>query len=131
METKMKKGKVLVLFPEGTTGDGLQVKPFKSGFLSFVESHDLPVQPVTIAYTHIGTTPLSAETREDVAWIGEASFVVHFLHLLRLPYIQVTAHYFDVQKRAAYEDRKELAKACETIIAGGLKTLLGANHVTG
>lgn len=131
MEARLRANKVLALFPEGTTGDGYHVKPFKSGFLKLVEAHDLPVQPVVVAYTHVGETPLSAATREQVAWIGEASFVVHFLRLLRFPYVQVTARLCDVQRRDDHDDRKALAKACEATITQGLRELLARNGVTG
>lgn len=131
MGARLSNGKVLGLFPEGTTGDGFNVMPFKSGFLSLVEAHDLPLQPVSIAYTHIGNVPLNAENREQVAWIGEASFVTHFWHLLKFPSVQVVATLYDVERIAQYADRKALAKQCETIIRAGLMTTLEANGVAG
>lgn len=129
MEAKLKQGKVIALFPEGTTGDGFNIKPFKSGFLNLVETHDLPVQPVSLAYTHIGDAPLNSTTRELVAWIGEASLVTHMYRLLKLPAIHVTATYYEVLRRAQYPDRKALAKACEEVITGGLHQRLEANGV--
>jgi 1-acyl-sn-glycerol-3-phosphate acyltransferase len=131
MEKKLKAGKVLALFPEGTTGDGYHVLPFKTGFFNLVEEHDLPLQAVSLAYTHIGATPLSAATRELVAWIGDATLVGHTLRLLSFPYIQVTAKFYPVERIGNYEDRKALAKSCEATIAGGLKASLEANGVTG
>lgn len=129
MADRLRDEKVLVLFPEGTTGDGYHVKPFKSGFLSLVEDHDLPVQPVVVAYTHIGKTPLNAAIRDQVAWIGEASFVTHFMRLLRFPYVQVTARFCEVERREDHEDRKELAKSCEGTIKVGLHAMLEAHGV--
>ncbi len=130
MGARLNTGKVLALFPEGTTGDGFNVMPFKSGFLNLVEAHDLPLQPVSIAYTHIGDMPLSATNREQVAWIGEASFVTHFWRLLKFPSVRVHVTCYAVERIANYEDRKALAKACETIIRGGLMTSLEARGVT-
>jgi 1-acyl-sn-glycerol-3-phosphate acyltransferase len=130
MGARLNTGKVLGLFPEGTTGDGFNIMPFKSGFLSLVEAHDLPLQPVSIAYTHIGHVPLSAENREKVAWIGEASFVTHFWRLLKFPSVEVLVTLYDVERIANYEDRKELAKKCESIIRTGLMERLEANGVT-
>ena len=129
MQEKMRAGKVLALFPEGTTGDGFLVKPFKSGFLNLVEAHDLPLQAVSLAYTHIGTTPLSAETREMVAWIGEASLVTHLMRLLSFPYIQVTARFYPIERIEDHDDRKALAKVCEQTITVGLHETLEANGV--
>ena len=130
MEEKLQMGKVITLFPEGTTGDGFNVMPFKSGFLSLSENHQLPVQPVVIAYTHIGDVPLSAATREQVAWIGEASFVTHFMRLLKFPCVRVTAKFYDIEEAHEHEDRKALTKACEETIRAGLKATLEANDVT-
>ncbi len=129
METKLRQGKVLALFPEGTTGDGFRVLPFKSGFFNLVEEHNLPVQPLSLAYTHIGTTPLSAATRESVAWIGEATLLDHTLRLLSFPYIEVKARFYPVERIDSHGDRKALAKTCELTMAAGLKETLEANGV--
>lgn len=130
MHDRLSTGKVLGLFPEGTTGDGFNVMHFKSGFLSLVEEHDLPLQPVSIAYTSIGGVPLSAQSREKVAWIGEASFVDHFWRLLKFPSVEVVVTLYDVERIANYEDRKALAKQCEKIIREGLRKQLEASGVT-
>ncbi len=129
MGDRLKNGKVLGLFPEGTTGDGFNVMAFKSGFLSLVENHDLPLQPVSIAYVSIGGVPLSASTREKVAWIGEASFVDHFWRMLKMPSVEVVVTLYEVERIGNYADRKALAKQCEQIIRGGLKQTLEANSV--
>jgi len=131
MAKRLNKDKVLALFPEGTTGDGFHIKPFKSGFLNLAERHELPLQPVALAYTHIGNMPLNAETRDKVAWIGEASLVTHLLRLLSFRCIRVTAQLFEVESMNDHEDRKDLAKTCETVIATGLKDILEKNGVTG
>ncbi len=130
MEARLKENKVLALFPEGTTGDGFNIKPFKSGFLNLVEAHHLPLQPVSIAYTHIADQPLSAATREMVSWVGDASFAPHFMSLLKLPYVQVTVNFYAVERAENHDDRKALAKSCETTITQGLHAVLQANHVT-
>lgn len=130
MTARLNTGKVLTLFPEGTTGDGFNVMQFKSGFLNVVEEYDLPLQPAVIAYTHVGNVPLSAATRDQVAWIGEASFVTHFWRLLKFPCVKVKVKFFEVERIANYEDRKELAKTCENIIRDGLRATLEANGVT-
>ncbi len=130
MSERLKRDKVLALFPEGTTGDGFHVMPFKSGFLNLVEAHDLPLQPVVVAYTRIGDVPLEASNREQVAWIGEASFGGHFWKLLQFPSVTVHVKYYPVERISSYEDRKELAKACEGIIREGLKQTLEAHGVT-
>lgn len=130
MAARLNTGKVLALFPEGTTGDGFNVMPFKSGFLNLAEEYHLPLQPVVMAYTHIGSVPLSAATREQVSWIGEASFVTHFWRLLQFPCVRVVVQFFPAERIASHEDRKALAKSCETTIREGLRAKLEAHGVT-
>lgn len=129
MSARLNLGKVLALFPEGTTGDGLHVMPFKSGFLNLVEAHDLPLQPATIAYTHVADVPLNAIIRDQVAWIGDADFVTHFWRLLQFPSVRVRVTFYPVVRRDAHEDRKALAKACENTIREGLSKILNEQGV--
>lgn len=129
MAKRLSKNKVVGLFPEGTTGDGFHVKKFKSGFLSLAENFDLPLQPVSLAYTHIGRTPLSAETRDLVAWIGEASLLTHMMRLLSFPCVRVTATIHEVAHMHDYDDRKELAAHAQEVITRGLGKVLEANGV--
>ncbi len=130
MMARINTGKVLVLFPEGTTGDGFKIMPFKSGFFKLAEDHHLPIQPVSVAYTHIGNVPLSAATREQVSWIGDASFADHFWRLLRFPNVRVKVTIYPAEDMGKYEDRKALAKQCEITIREGLAKTLEANGVT-
>ncbi len=131
MAKRLSTGKVIGLFPEGTTGDGYNLKKFKSGFLSLAENFDLPLQPVSIAYTHIGNTPLNAENRSLVAWIDDATLVGHLMRLMSFSCIRVTVTVHDVEKMSDFADRKELAAKAEEVIRTGLAKTLAENGVTG
>lgn len=120
MAARIARGRVLCLFPEGTTSDGKYLKPFKSGFLSLAEQHALPVQPASIAYTHIGQKPIADGARDRVAWVGDASFFSHFLRVMGLPSVRVTLRWHAPLDRTDFTDRKALTKAAETIIGAGL-----------
>ena len=130
MAKRLSNRKVIGLFPEGTTGDGFHLKKFKSGFLSLAENFDLPLQPVSLAYTHIGRTPLNAENRSLVAWIDDATLVGHLMRLMSFSCIRVTATIHGVEKMSDYEDRKALAAKAEEVIREGLAKTLAANGVT-
>ena len=116
MQERLDMGKVLCIFPEGTTNDGKHVKSFKSGFFSLAEEHHLPVQPVTITYTHLNDQLLPDDKRDHVAWVGEATFFGHFLRLLGYQSIGVTIHYHAPKLLEDFEDRKALSGACQIII---------------
>ena len=62
--------------------------------------------------------------------MGDASFAPHFLTLLKFPYVQVTVNFYAVERAENHDDRKALAKNCETTITQGLHAVLEANHVT-
>ena len=129
MRKRLSKGKVLCLFPEGTTSDGFHIKPFKSGFLSLAELHNIPVQPASIAYTHIGGEAITAERREEVAWVGEATFFAHFWHFLSLPKVRVEVELHPTRHMSEFRDRKALTQACEQTVVAGVNQLFKAAAV--
>lgn len=116
MMAQLGEGKVVCIFPEGTTNDGLHIKPFKSGFFSLAEEYNLPVQPVTITYTHINDQPIPDALRDHVAWVGEATFFGHFLRLLGYQSISLIIHFHEPQSLEEFEDRKALSGACQFMI---------------
>ena len=113
VRARLAKGKVVCLFPEGTTSDGYHIKSFKSGFLSLAETLQLPVQPASIAYTHIGREPMSPARCEEVAWVGDATFFSHFWHVMTLPYLRVEVEMLESKHIADFGNRKALTQACE------------------
>jgi 1-acyl-sn-glycerol-3-phosphate acyltransferase len=131
MANRLSSGKVLGLFPEGTTGDGFNVMPFKSGFFSLAENFDLPVQPISIAYQSVAGIPLSADTREQVSWVGDATLVAHLWQMFQFPNVQIGVTFYDVERIANHGDRKALAKSCENTIRAGLTKALEAAGVVG
>ena len=120
MERRLDKDKVLCLFPEGTTSNGKTVLPFRSGFLSLAEDYEMPVQPATIAYTHIGNAPLTDARREEVAWVGEATFFGHLIRFLGLPFVQARVTMHPLLRLSEDQDRKALTKAAESTIRAKL-----------
>lgn len=120
MAKRINEGRVLCLFPEGTTSNGVELKPFKSGFFSLAEDHHLSVQPASITYTHIGREPITDATREMVAWVGEATFFGHFWNMLGMPGIRAILRWHAPITHTDFPDRKALTKAAETIVTAGV-----------
>jgi len=85
MTWQLRRGKRLMLFPEGTTTNGEKVLRFHSKL--FQPAHLAQVQVQAIALTYRGTT------REIAPFIGDDEFLPHLLRLLRHRCIDIHLHY--------------------------------------
>ncbi|WP_235829542.1 lysophospholipid acyltransferase family protein [Croceicoccus estronivorus] len=93
----------LTLFPEGTTGNGQSLLPFKSALLAAVEPlpAGVSVQPVFLDY--------GAEA-QAIAWYGEESGIANFIRILaRWRPIKVEVHFLTPLADNALNSRKEMA----------------------
>lgn len=55
MAERLQLGEVLAVFPEGTTGDGIRLKPFHANLLQAAISTNAPVQPMALRFRDAGT----------------------------------------------------------------------------
>lgn len=114
-------GRNVILFPEGTTGCGASLLPFKSSLLAAVEHiPGMCVQPVSIAYPDV------ANGGPDItlAWYGDMTLLPHLWRLLRRVCAPARIHFHPVLSAGAYCGRKTLAGVCRERIASGVGMLL-------
>lgn len=72
----------VVLFPEGTSGRGDRILPFRAPLLDFAARQGIAVHHASISYS----TPASCgPAQELICWWGDAPFTPHIVNLLRLP----------------------------------------------
>lgn len=96
----------VVIFPEGTSGAGDRLMPFRSPLL------ELPVRmahPVHWAALHYRAPAGAPPTHLAVTWWGEMPLVPHLWQLLRLSHVEATLT-FGVEPLLG-ADRKQLADA--------------------
>ena len=88
----MRSGRPVVLFAEGTTGNGTRLEKFHSGHLGAAcdlllagdaTRRTVPVVPAALAYTHCDGLPTSHRDRLALSWMGDESLLPHLLALLR------------------------------------------------
>ena len=77
----------LVLFAEGTTGDGIGVLPFRSALVGAARDAggaDTPilVQPVAIVYLGFQGLPIDRSRMAEVAWHGDMDLAPHLVALI-------------------------------------------------
>ena len=134
---RLTDGDALVIFPEGTSGDGNRVLTFKSALLSAAElpmgedervARHAPVQPVSVSYVGLHGVPMGRENRPFFAWYGDMDLVSHLWDALGTGPIDVVVEFHQPLTIDEAGGRKELAAAAETAVRGGLiRALSGAN----
>lgn len=127
IQQRLAGGGNVILFPEGTSNDGVRILPFKSTLFSVVEgegSEAIRIQPLTLAYTHINGLPLTRNRQIELAWIGDAQLGSHALECMRLGRIQAKILCHEPVRRADFANRKALAAHCQNVISKGYHALL-------
>jgi len=118
----------LILFPEGTSGDGNHVLPFKSSLFSVVFNKEIDepitVQPVSIAYTRLDGLPIGRRLRPFFAWYGDMKLAPHAWNVLGLGTVEVTVEFHPPTTVAEWSSRKELSQFCYERISNGVSRLL-------
>ncbi len=121
---RLKSGDVMVLFGEGTTGDGVRIKPFRSaligaaseaGRLEGADAASIWLQPVSIAYTGLHGLPASRYDRAHTAWYGDMELLPHLKSIFRGDPMEVTISFGEALAFDLDSDRKQLAKHLEMV----------------
>ncbi|MBV1900774.1 MAG: 1-acyl-sn-glycerol-3-phosphate acyltransferase [Kordiimonadaceae bacterium] len=126
--SRVQEGHSLILFPEGTSTDGIRVEKFKSSLFSVAEKadeasgHTLKIQPVTLAYTEMNGMPLVRSQMPLVAWLGDVELFEHLRQFLGLARTVVTIEFHEPTTLAALGGRKNLAVYCEDKVRAGLES---------
>lgn len=110
----------LVLFPEGTTGLGDGVLPFRSSLFALVPGigeGTARVQPITLRYAHADGRAFNPQEQRQIAWIGDDELLPHALTLAGMGRIRAEV-WFETPIEAG--DRKGLARACEAAVVARL-----------
>lgn len=117
----------LILFPEGTSGDGNRVLAFKSALFSVADRagrDSLVVQPVSIAYARLDGMPIGRTLRPLFAWYGGMAMAPHLWTVLGLGKIEVIVEFHRPTSLAECGSRKLLARYCQERVAAGLEAAL-------
>lgn len=112
MRPAMASGRPLLLFAEGTTGDGRTLLPFKSSFFALATEEDVSVQPAVLRYQVPGE---DAKQPSPVAWYGEMEFLPHFWKVLQIPRLGASLELLPpLDIPPGERDRKALANLTRT-----------------
>lgn len=125
LEAAIAEGERLIMFPEGTSSNGREVLPFKSALFAAVDpnrvSHDIRIQPISIAYTHYADgRRLTGKLADLYAWYGEMTLFGHLMRVFGMKGAALEVQFLPAIHPSAFSDRKQLASATQHAVATSL-----------
>ena len=100
----MSKEQGVIIFPEGTSTKGEEVKPFHTSLLQYPAKVTMPVHYASISYkSYDSNRPAS----DYICWWGDMPFFGHFWQLLKMRSFEATITFGD--QTICHPDRKVLA----------------------
>lgn len=128
MEKRFEAGDSLILFAEGTSGDGNRVLPFKSALFSAAErrprGQPLTVQAVSIAYVGLDGMPMGRYLRPYFAWYGDMDMAGHIWNAFGLGRVTVVVEFHPPVTFEQFGSRKAMAEYCHAQVTRGLTEAL-------
>ena len=122
MRARLLGGDDLILFPEGTSADGVRVLPFRSPFFAVVEAAGDArplIQPVSVVFDRLDYLPARRSSRPVTSWYGDMELGRHFWRLARYRHLRATVVLHEPIDPAAYPSRKAIAAAVWRVISAG------------
>ena len=109
---RLRAGRTVVAFPEGTTYCGEHRGRFRPAVFQAAVESGSPVQPLRLSYRHGDGTPSTL-----TAFLGEDSLWNSLRRIARAP--RTVVHVEVASLQLPGENRRELAARCERALAGG------------
>lgn len=103
-------GGSIVIFPEGTTTDGHDVKPFHPRLFQAALDCEAPVQPVAIRYGR------NAHGEDIAPFVGDDDLISHIARMLKSPGLTAELFYCPPLLPEHYSDRSLMAHDAEEAI---------------
>ncbi len=124
MAERLRGGDAVLLFPEGTSSDGVRILPFRSALIGAVHHaigdsthhQQVTVQPVSLAYVGIGGVPVGRALRDKVAWYGDADLLPHLFNVVAAGAVDITVTWGEPVAYDINADRKQIARNAEAAV---------------
>ncbi len=124
LERRVSNGDSLIIFAEGTSGDGNRVLPFKSALFSVAQQRPggeaLRVQPVSICYRLLDGVPMGRYLRPYFAWFGDMEMAGHVWEGVGIGKLTVEVIFHEPVTIDQFGSRKSLAHYCHERVAEGV-----------
>jgi 1-acyl-sn-glycerol-3-phosphate acyltransferase len=121
-------GEALVLFAEGTTGDGIGVLPFRSALVGAARDAggaDMPilVQPVAVVYVGFQGLPIDRSRMAEIAWHGDMDLAPHLVGLIDIGAIDAVVAFGTPIAFGPDSDRKAVTARVEAEVRAMVRSV--------
>ncbi|MHC2105651.1 lysophospholipid acyltransferase family protein [Methylobacterium sp. CM6246] len=129
MGHRLAGGELVVLFAEGTTGDGNRLLPFRSALVGAARAAlrgeagrgRVRLQPMAIAYPRRNGLPVVRSERSEIAWYGDMELAPHLAAFVNGGPIDVHVAWGQPIAFEATTDRKAATAAAEAEVRAALQ----------
>jgi 1-acyl-sn-glycerol-3-phosphate acyltransferase len=130
IQHRLDDGDNLILFPEGTSGDGIHLLPFKTTLFAAAMDERVMVQPVSVIFRLLDGIPLGRFYRPFFAWYGDMTMPPHLWKMLGLGQLTVVMTFHEPVRLKDFGSRKLLSEHCANVIAEGMGAMLAGREAT-
>ena len=129
---RLADGELIVLFAEGTTGDGLRLLPFRSSLVGAARAAlaaeagglaRIRLQPLALAYPRRNGLPVTRAERPEIAWYGDMDLAPHLALFATRGPIDVHVDWGAPIAFDAATDRKVATAQAESAVRRGLREI--------
>lgn len=120
---RLARGDAIVLFPEGTTGDGVRLLPFRSSLVGAARAAlgepglaRITLQPLAIAYAGRDGLPVTRREMPAIAWYGDMDLGPHLAGFARAGPLDVVVTWGEPIPFDAATDRKRATAVAEAAV---------------
>lgn len=114
MQTHLRAGESIVVFPEGTTTIGDRVLPFHSNLIAPAVEVGCPVWPVALRYTEAG------RLSDAAAFIGDMGLVTSLLKTIVARDLEIEVCVLPALSKADCQNRHSIARAAHAALSAHL-----------
>lgn len=123
IRARLQAGASVILFAEGTTGNGIDLLPFRTSLFTAADAARR-VQPVALSYVAPDGRPLPPERLEAIAWTGNEELLPNAMALVAEPTRAILSFLPPVDPRG-FSHRKDLAEHCREAISAEFASIRG------
>ena len=132
MGHRLAEGELVVLFAEGTTGDGTRLLPFRSALVGAARTAlqaeagrgRVRLQPLAIAYPRRNGLPATRAERAEIAWYGDMELAPHLAAFAQGGPVDVHVVWGAPIAFEASTDRKAATAAAEAEVRAALRGIV-------